>query len=100
MFEYFVFVAIFLIMAHKLLSESYALTLCSYVMFCILAYQFVIEKWWFGIIHNKNDGSGVVHKFCVVCNTETFLCAVTLEHLLHELGCRVSAYPIHISTGK
>lgn len=41
--------------------------------------------------HNKNDGFGLVHKFCVVCNNETSLCAVALEHLLHKLGCRMSA---------
>lgn len=65
MSDYFIFVTIFLIMARKLLSESYALTLCSYVMFSILAYEFVTEKWCLGIIHNNNDGCGLVHKFCV-----------------------------------
>lgn len=52
-------------MAHKLLSESYALTVCSYVMFCILAYEFVMEKCCLGITHNKNDGCGLARKFCV-----------------------------------
>lgn len=105
MFDYFIFVTIFLIMAHKLLSESYSLTLCSYVMFCILVCEFVIEKWCLGIIHNKNDGCGVEQKFCVFvfvlfCNNETFLCALSLERLLHELGCRIRTYPLRISTGK
>lgn len=91
-------------MALELLSESCALTLCSYVMFCILACEFVIEKWCLGMIHKKNDGCGLVHEFCVfvfvLFAIMKLLCAVSLEHLLHELGCRINAYPIHISTGK
>lgn len=45
-FDSFIFVTIFLIIEHKLLSESYFLPLCSYVMcfiFCVaLVCKFII----------------------------------------------------------